>query len=193
MNILFLPLLAGIAGNSYLQFGFGIQELLFRKNPSAKGDVSPALAIFLTGLFSWILFNYIVSPLGLGFMEAFLLIPFSIAISVLTEHMVSRISHTEIASLSTARTAFDGLAYASAFLTLRLSSSLFAAVAVALGSAFGFLVCGIMLRALRSHLDTEPIPRCLRGIPSLLIASGLISLIASFSATAVFAVWGGTQ
>jgi len=192
MSVLFLPLLAGIAGNSYLQFGFGIQELLFRKNTSASGDVAPSLAIFLTGLFSWILFNYIVSPLGLGFMEAFLLIPLSISVSVLTERMILKISHKEIPSLSSSRSAYDGLAYASAFLTLRLSPSLFAAMAVALGSAFGFLVCGLMFRAVRAHLDTEPIPRCLRGIPSLLIASGLIALIASFSAAAVFAVWGRT-
>jgi electron transport complex protein RnfA len=190
MNVLFLPLLAGIAGNSYLQFGFGIQELLFRKNLHASGDAAPSLAIFLTGLFSWILFNYIVAPLGLGFMEAFLLIPLSISISVLTERIILRISRKEITAFSTAHTAYDGLAYASAYLTLRLSADLLAATAVSLGSAFGFLVCGLLLRALRAHLDTEPIPRCLRGIPSLLIASGLIALIASFSAFSVFIVWG---
>ena len=190
MNVLFLSLLAGIAGNSYLQLGFGVQELLFRKNFSATGDAAPSLAIFLTGFFSWILFNYIVSPLGLGFMEAFLLIPFSILISVLTERLVLKISRQDPPSFSTSRTAYDGLAYASAFLTLRLSSGPLDALAVALGSALGFLLCGLILRAVRSHLDTEPIPRCLRGIPSLLIASGLIALIASFSAVAVFAVWG---
>jgi len=192
MNVLFLPVLAGIAGNSYLQLGFGVQELLSRRNRPAGGDIAPSAAIFLSGFFSWILFNYILSPLGLGFLEAFLIIPVVILISVLTERLLFTLSRKEIPVFSTSRTAYDGLAYASAFLTLRLSSGPLDAMAVSLGSSVGFLACGLMLRAVHAHLDTEPIPRCLRGTPSMLIASGLIALISSFSAATVFAVWGKT-
>jgi hypothetical protein len=193
MSRLFLPFFAAFAANSFLHFGFGVRLLTGGPRPGPLPSLPVALSLFLSGFGVWVLFVYALGPLSLGFFEPFLIFPLAAAICMAVERwyrLFSRLPGDEDSSASSARTAYDGLAYIAAFMSLRLASGLFEALLLSLGSVSGYLFCAAILRAVRARADTEPVPRSLRGAPLVLVAAGLLSIISLYLGSITFNAWG---
>ena len=213
MNPIYLFLFAAVAANSFLSFGFGVRQLIAGAStePAASMPeatvpaawrplpvVAPAVSIFVSGSLAWPLFAYALAPLSLGFLENLLLLPVAVSISLSVEKAVAALkaaspgdSAARPEGRSFASTAYDGLAYAAAYLSLRYAEGMPDAVFLSAGAAIGFIACSAALNAIRERSDTEPVPRCLRGIPLLLIASGLLSILAAFLSAVAFNALGG--
>ena len=214
MSPFYLPILTAVAANSFLNLGFGIRQLVLGRRGETPPVLAPAVAVFLSGFLVWPLFASALAPLSLGYLENLLLLPFSVFVSIAVERALRALSALSAkedsdqppgapaplpirpsAALSSqprsyAHTAYDGLAYVSAFLSLRYSSGLADAALLSLGGAIGYILCAVILNAVRERSDTEPVPVCLRGTPLLLIASGLLSMLAFFLASIAFSATG---
>ncbi len=194
MNPVFLPFVGAIAANSYLSFGFGLSRLVSSEPGRPRRALGPALAIMLSCALVWPLFSYALAPSSLGFMEPLLLAPVAVLASIAADAFSRRMPIGDLEARkqpdTSAQSAFDGLAYGASYFVLRYASSYAEALLFAAGAASGYLFCDFVLRAVRERSDTEPVPRCLRGTPLMLIASALLAVIASFFAAASFSVWG---
>ena len=188
----FLPFVTAAAANSFLNLGFGIRVLVSTTKSPRSRSLAPAVAIGLAGIFVWPIFNIVLAPLALGYLEQILLVPISVLISTAADRLLRPSSADGVLPHvdSAASSAYDGLTYAASFLILRLSSGFLDAVLFALGAVAGYLFCELTLRAIRERSDIEPVPRCLRGAPLMLIAAALMAAIASFLAAAAFNALG---
>lgn len=193
MNAVYLPFVTAAAANAFLNFGFGVRILV---SPRGKADYSrslaPAAAIGLSGLIVWPLFNVVLAPLALGYLESILLVPFAVLVSTTAERLVgfaSKDGKSHDCGLS-AVSAYDGLTYAASFFVLRLSAGFLDAFWFSLGAVAGYLVCEVALRAIRERSDIEPVPRFLRGTPLMLIAAALMAVLSSFLAAAAYSALG---
>ncbi|MFA6507143.1 MAG: hypothetical protein WCT14_13675 [Treponemataceae bacterium] len=192
MNPFFLPFVAAVAANSFLTFGFGLRRLVSAEGGGFPRVFAPALAVIIAGFTVWPVFAFFLAPFSLGYLEMMFLVPFSVLISTVSDKIIRSVSlgtQKQTADLS-AFSAYDGLTYAAAFMILRLATSFIDALLFASGAAVGYFLCAITLHAIRERSDTEPVPRCLRGIPLMLIASGIIAILASFLASAGFLALG---
>lgn len=193
MTPFFLPFISAVAANSFLNFGFGVRRIVSAKGNEAPLVFAPVLAVVIAGFTVWPLFALILAPFSLAYLEMIILVPFSVLISSIADTVIrffplGRRSEKPDGSVFSA---YDGLTYAAAFMILRLASSFAEALLLASGAAVGYFVCALVLRSIRERSDTEPVPRCLRGVPLMMIASSLIAIVASFIAYAGFTAFGG--
>jgi electron transport complex protein RnfA len=191
MKYLFLPFIAAFAANSFLSLGFGVRQLVFRSSSSQARVFAPALAFCLAGLAVWPVFAYALATLSLGYLEAVLLAPLSVLLSMAAERLMNLMGGKAAGVDRSSLSAYDGLTYVLSFSILRLCASYTDALLFAFGATVGFLACDVLLQAVLLRSDVEPVPRCLRGMPLMLIAASLIAIIASFLAAAVYASLGG--
>ncbi len=186
-NLLTLAATSAFAANAVLQFGLGLRELVASRKSNTRGPLAPAVAMFASGVLSWPIFAYAIAPLSLGFLEPFLLFPFSSLVSVCVEGLFGRLRTKPVVGPSnSALASYDGLAFGSAYLCLRYAPTAAAAAAVALGAALGFLGCALLLDSIRHRSEIEAVPVRLRGAPLILISAGLLALLSVFVSAVLF-------
>ncbi|MDR0399780.1 MAG: hypothetical protein LBH51_02405 [Treponema sp.] len=182
-----LGICASLAMNLLVQFGLGLGLLADNGEDYPQGFRSLwAGAFFISLFFLWLLFTYVLTPLGVGFYWYLLLYPSSAAalggFEILGPWGEAKFfpspqglrffpplrppGWTEFLSL--------GLLI-SLHLALNPLEALFLAVCFTLGLVFSFVVLQEVFR--RSRF--EAVPPFLRGSPLALISLGLLSLIFS--------------
>jgi len=193
-DLLSLAVVSAFAANAVLQFGLGLRELVSSRKSNTRGPLAPAVAMFASGVLVWPLFAYALSPLTLGFLEPFLLFPICSLVSVGVEQLFIQNRGKTVTSPSNgALSAFDGLAFGSAYLSLRYASTPIEAVAVSLGASLGFLACALLLDSIRRRAEIEAVPLRLRGAPLILISTGLLALLSAFATLALFSALGAPK
>lgn len=192
MDIAYVAFFSAFAMNSLLSLGFGL-GFLTRRSPAGLAEaLVPSLSSFIAGIVVYPLFTFVLSPFSLGYLENFLLLPIVALTCVLVDFGVgSVIGGGRRIGDQAALSGFDGIVYASSYMVLRLSSGYGEAAAFSAGAALGFLVCAAVLAAVRERSEAEAIPRCLRGTPLLILASGLFALCTVFIASAAYTAFGG--
>lgn len=136
----------------------------------------------------WVVWNYILSPLGVGeflYIPAFILV---IASLVQFEEMVIRKTSPTLYKalgiylpLITTNCAVLAAATESVkpgFLKLNVAYhfSFLEAVVYSLGVSLGFTMVIIMFAAIRERIDVAPVPKALKGYPIAFITAALMSL-----------------
>ena len=190
--LIILAVTASVAANSVVQLALGVDLVVSAASRGRRRLLVPAAAMLFSGLLCWPLFAYVLSPLALGFLEPLLLFPLASLVSVVTERVMAG-RHSGPAAKSegaSAYAAFGGLAYGSAWLSFRLSSSMLDVLVVSVSCAAGFIVSGVLLDGIRHRSLIEGVPRTLRGMPLVLISAGLLALLSSFVASAAFTALG---
>ncbi|MDR1949541.1 MAG: hypothetical protein LBQ38_09120 [Spirochaetaceae bacterium] len=175
-----LVVFSGLSLNPLLQFGLGIRNFETEGQKPVRYALFQWIVLFVTVLLLWLFFTYILSPLSLGFLEYLLIFPLTVAAGQGFEMAARRVipppaDQPKMPVIS----AYDGLAIAALFLTLRLASSFAGAVVLSLGFSLGSFLSARILNAIYKRSSTEKIPPVLRGMPLLLISMGLLSLICS--------------
>jgi electron transport complex protein RnfA len=215
-----LAVFSGLSLNLLLQFGLGIREIINiagQESNSAEhkqdwaGIASPGwIVLFITPFVLWLFFTYLLIPPAFGFLESFLLIPATLAVSAVSELVFAWFFPGGKISLDpsahpprppfTFREFFanagfqkalfsdsscNGLALTSLFLTLRLALTVAEALALTLGFSLGVLLSAMILREISRRSSLEAVPEPFRGVPLSLISMGLLSLI-FFSLSTIF-------
>jgi electron transport complex protein RnfA len=204
-----LGICASLAMNLLVQFGLGLGILMEDKTGDRIGDKTEdkakdrleqirdsyglqSLLFFISLLFLWLLFTYILSPLGPDFYWYLLIYPLSAA---LIRGLEALGSGERVKSFFTRRLggSFRVLLprYWTEFLVLGLLISLHLALSppealiLALCFSLGLGFSLAVLREISRRSRFEAVPPFLRGSPLALISLGLLSLIFS-SASIMF-------
>jgi electron transport complex protein RnfA len=186
INLAILGICASLAMNLLVQFGQGLGILADDGAGYEQPSFCARALIFCISLFFlWLLFTYILAPLGLGFYWYLLLYPLSAAlirgVGGLSRggpvFFLSRLP-PQPCPLLRAEFLVPGLLI-SLHLALNPLEALFLAFCFSLGLAFSLAV----LREIGRRSRFEAVPPFLRGSPLALISLGLLSLI--FSAASI--------
>ena len=187
-----LAVFSGLSLNLLLQFALGTASVAgdsFHKKKAGRELPLVQLGfLFISALFLWVFFNYIVPAYWRGFSEFFLFFPLSALVCMGLELLEERIlpqvfpqifpnPGTKINKVFSAFTAYDGLVPASLMITTFVAGNFADAFILTLFFALGNLTAMLILDEIRRKSALEWMPRYLRGSPLILISMGLLSLI----------------
>lgn len=149
------------------------------KLDSAFGmGMAVAFVMTLATLVTWLVQNYLLLPLGLGYLQT---IAFILVIAVLVqmlEIVMKKASPALYASLGvflpliTTNCAVLGVAIIVAQKALPLLQS----VVYAIATALGFMMALIIMAAIRQQLELCDVPGPMKGVPIALIVAGILAM-----------------
>jgi electron transport complex protein RnfA len=192
-----LGVFAALACNLILHFGLGIRALAVEKKDN---KIDPAFCaarlleggvIFLSVLILWLVFTYLLGPLGLGFFRFILIFPLSAPVCAGIEILLKRFVPLKWGQpVFRAISAYEGLIPAALFLALHTATSALEAAALAFFFSLGVLFPAFVLEEIRRRAGFEAVPRFLRGSPLSLLALGIMSLVFTSVAALFFNALG---
>ncbi|MDR1863194.1 MAG: hypothetical protein LBQ67_04650 [Treponema sp.] len=192
MILAFLAVFSGLSLNLLLHFAIGAAGAAGDR-PGRGKVLLPAIQmgiLFLSVLFLWALFNYLLPSLLGASLEYFLFFPLSALACLGLEKGVFRLFPKAAGRDKpfSASTAYDGLASLALFITYKLALGFAEALVLSFFFALGNLAALLILEEIRRRSLLEWTPRSLRGSPLILISMGLLSLIFSVAAGICFTV-----
>ncbi len=132
----------------------------------------------ISTLVTYLLFTYLLVPLGIAFARTITFILVIAALVQLVEIILKKISPSLYQALGiflpliTTNCAVLGVAV----LTVQKDLNLLESVFFATGNALGFGLALILFSAIREQLELLKIPRAMRGVPIAFIVAGLLAL-----------------
>ena len=193
-----LAVFSGLSLNLLLQFGLGTVAAAGDSLPKAETRRHLPLfqfaVLFISVIFLWMFFTYVIPPYWRGFAEYFLFFPLSALVCMGLELLRERILPRMFSGLENARkvysayTAYDGLVPIALLITFVLAENFTGAVVLALFFVLGNLTAMLVLNEIRRRATLEWVPRYLRGSPLILISMGLLSLISVSAAGICFKI-----
>jgi electron transport complex protein RnfA len=182
VNTLFLIILGSVLINNYVMVQFlGICPFLgvSRKLPTAVGmGLAVTFVMGVASLVTWLLQTYVLVPFGLEYLQT---IVFILVIAVLVQ-LVEMIILKNSPSLYNALGVYLPLittncaVLGAAILNIDRGYNLIEAVVNGVGSALGFMLALVLFAGVRERLEESDIPEAFKGLPSTLIAAGLMSI-----------------
>ena len=191
-SMIFLFVCAGLSFNLILYFGLGLQSITLSEEKSSALSLPffQAGVLFASVLILWLILTFLLPFLAFGFIEYFLLFPFSVLVCVGVEYLSVQVIPSLIPDKKhfSADTGYNGLVFASLFLTLQLAEDIFSALVLSLSFALGTLLTMFLLHYIHKRSILEAVPANIRGRPLMLITLGLLSLIFSSLTTIFFKI-----
>lgn len=151
------------------------------KNTKTAAGMGAAVIFVITiaSIFTWIIFNYILVPLGLNYLQTIVFIMVIAALVQLVEMILKKTSPALYNSLGvflpliTTNCAVLGVALSNVQNGFGLPKS----VAYSFCSALGFTIAIVLMAGIREKTENcESIPKAFRGTPCVLLISGLMAI-----------------
>jgi electron transport complex protein RnfA len=151
------------------------------KNTKTAAGMGAAVIFVITiaSIFTWIIFNYILVPLGLNYLQTIVFIMVIAALVQLVEMILKKTSPTLYKSLGvflpliTTNCAVLGVALSN----IQNGFGLPRSVAYGFCSALGFTIAIVLMAGIREKTENcESIPKVFRGTPCVLLISGLMAI-----------------
>ena len=151
------------------------------KNTKTAAGMGAAVIFVITiaSIFTWIIFNYILVPLGLNYLQTIVFIIVIAAFVQLVEMILKKTSPTLYKSLGvflpliTTNCAVLGVALSN----IQNGFGLPRSVAYGFCSALGFTIAIVLMAGIREKTENcESIPKVFRGTPCVLLISGLMAI-----------------
>ena len=151
---------------------------------SNKVDTATGMGIavvFVMGLASaicWVIYTYILVPLGLGFLNT---LAFILVIAALVQ-FVEMFLKKSVPSLYSALGIYLPLITTNcavlgvATLNVKEGYNLLFSVLNGTFSALGFLLAIVLMAGVRERLESSKIPNCMKGFPISLVTAGLMAM-----------------
>ncbi|MBQ2723955.1 MAG: electron transport complex subunit RsxA [Clostridia bacterium] len=183
MNILPIILAAVLSNNFVLIQFLGICPFLgvSQKVDSALGmGIAVTFVMVLTCLVTYPIYNYVLVPLGLAYLEIIVFIFVIASLVQILEMVLKKFIPALYSSMGiylpliTTNCAILGVA--ELVLTETLVTGLFEAVLYGLFAGVGFTLAIVLLAGLREKLDKLPLAKCLKGFPATMIASCFMAM-----------------
>lgn len=172
---------AMIINNVILSRFYGICPFLgvSKKSSSALGmGVAVVAVIFVASLVCWPIYNFILVPAGIPFMDTITYILVIASLVQLIEMIIKKYSPSLYKSLGvylpliTTNCAVLGVAQGNTDQALSFGDSM----ANALGTGLGFAVVIFIFSTIRYRLDSSNTPKAFKGIPIALITAALMAM-----------------
>lgn len=159
------------------------------KLDTSKGmGVAVVFVIFMASIMTWLVYNYILTPLNLQYLYTLTFILVIAALVQFVEIVLKKMQPGLYKSLGiflpliTTNCAVLGVAV----INMNENYTLIESIVNALGSSIGFLVAITLMAGIRERIEMNPgMPKCLRGLPIALVVAGLMS-IAFMGFTGIF-------
>lgn len=132
----------------------------------------------LATLVTYLIQNYVLIPLGIGFLQTIIYILVIAALVQMVEIILKKVSPALYQALGvflpliTTNCAILGVA----ILVIQKELNLLQSVVFAIANACGFALALVIFSGIREHLDLVEIPEGMKGVPIALIVAGLLSL-----------------
>ena len=151
------------------------------KNTKTAAGMGAAVIFVITisSIFTWLIFNYILVPLGLNYLQTIVFIMVIAALVQLIEMILKKTSPALYKSLGvflpliTTNCAVLGVALSNIQNGFGLPKS----VAYGFCTALGFTIAIVLMAGIREKTENcESIPKVFRGTPCVLLISGLMAI-----------------
>ncbi|MBO4320721.1 MAG: RnfABCDGE type electron transport complex subunit A [Treponema sp.] len=140
--------------------------------------IATSFVILLATAVTWPLYQFVMIPLGLEFLQTLIFILVIASLVQLVEFYLKKSapglysSMGIYLSLITTNCAVLGVTINCISKGYNYGES----IVYALGSAMGFLLSMVVMSSVRSRLQTADVPKAFKGTPMLYVAAGLLSL-----------------
>ncbi|MCR4939563.1 MAG: RnfABCDGE type electron transport complex subunit A [Treponemataceae bacterium] len=145
---------------------------------AAGMGVATSFVMVLATAVTWPLYNYLLKPLELEFLETLVFILVIAALVQLVEFYLKKSAPALYSSMGV-YLALITTNCAILAVTLNCISNgynFLESIVYALGTACGFLMSMVLMSGIRSRLKSAPVPNFVKGTPILFISAGLLSL-----------------
>ncbi len=150
-----------------------------KKLDTAVGMSGAVLFVMtLATLVTFLIRHYVLTPLGLEFLQTVSFILVIAALVQMVEIILKKVSPSLFQALGiflpliTTNCAVLGVA----ILTIQKDFTMMEGVVFAIANAIGFGLALVIFAGLREHLDLMEVPKGMRGIPVSLIVAGILAL-----------------
>ncbi len=181
-DLILLAFTVFLVENVILYNVYGICPFLgvSRKTSSAVGmGLAVTIVIFLSTIITWLLYNYVLIPLDIIYLQILVFILVIASLVQILEMVIKKISPVLYKALGiylpliTTNCAVLGCASAA------ISYSFIEMMVFALFSGLGFLFVIWIFSGLREKIELSPVPTGFKGFPIALIAAAAMALIFS--------------
>lgn len=181
MELLIIFISAALINNFVLSYFLGICPFIGVSGKTSSA-ISMGMAVTfvmsLTAIVSWLLFNLVLVPYKLEFLQipSFILVIASLVQFV--EMFIKKVSQPLYRALGiflpliTTNCAILGLALLASMRTYSFLES----IVFAIGAGAGFTLALIIMAGIREELDLADVPKPFRGAPITLIVAGILAL-----------------
>lgn len=181
MELLIIFISAALVNNFVLSYFLGICPFIGVSNKSSSA-VSMGLAttfvMVLTAIVSWLLYNLVLAPYKLEFLQipSFILVIASLVQFV--EMVIKKVSQPLYRALGiflpliTTNCAILGLALLASMKEYDFIQS----VVFGIGAGAGFTLALVIMAGIREELDLADVPKSFQGAPITLIVAGILAL-----------------
>ncbi len=127
---------------------------------------------------TWPLYNFVLKPLGLEFLQILAFILIIASLVQLVEFYLKKTAPALYASMGIylALITTNCAILAVTFDNISKGYSFIEAIVYAVGAALGFLVSLLLLAGIRNRIKTSPVPAFLKGTPILFVSAALLSV-----------------
>lgn len=181
MELLIIFISAALVNNFVLSYFLGICPFIGVSNKSSSAismGMATTFVMVLTAVVSWLLYNLILLPFKLEFLQIPSFILVIAALVQFVEMFIKKISQPLYRALGiflpliTTNCAILGLALLASMREYNfLESVIFGA-----GAGAGFTLALIIMAGIREELDLADVPKPLQGAPITLIVAGILAL-----------------
>jgi Na+-translocating ferredoxin:NAD+ oxidoreductase subunit A len=181
MELFIIFVSAAIVNNFVLSLFLGICPFVGVSNKISSAysmGLAVTFVMTLTAMVSWLLYNLILVPYGLEFLQipSFILVIASLVQFV--EMVIKKVSQPLYRALGiflpliTTNCAILGLAL---LLTMR-EYSFMESIVFGLGAGTGFIIALVIMAGIREELELADVPKSFRGAPITMIVAGILAL-----------------
>ena len=180
-NLLLIVISGALINNVVLSQFLGICSFLgVSKQMKASASLGGAVIFVITvaSAVAWLLYTYVLAPLGLDFMKTIVFILVIAALVQIVEMFLKKKSPGVYKALGiflpliTTNCAVLGVALTN----VQNGYGFLESVLAGFGTALGFTLAIVLLAGIRSRINEEDLPAPLRGAPIVLIAAALMSI-----------------
>ena len=181
-NILLLMFTALIADNIVFSRGIGSDSADVASESSAsaiKHGVILTVVMTVSALTAALLREFVIEPYSLGYMKCL----FYVIILVLFSGVVTYSAGNIFAAIGKDRNAYGGsiitnfAALGVLFVLDSMGADRVTSVFYALFSGVGFTLASLIFAGIKERLAFSNVPKCMRGLPIMLVSAGIIALI----------------
>lgn len=181
MELFIIFISAAVVNNFVLAYFLGICPFIGVSNKISSAvsmGMATTFVMVITSIVSWLLYNFILVPYGLTFLQipSFILVIASLVQFV--EMVIKKVSQPLYRALGiflpliTTNCAIMGLAL---FISMREYSFL-EGIVFGVGAGAGFTLALTIMAGIREELELADVPKGFRGAPITLIVAGLLAL-----------------
>ena len=150
------------------------------KNLSASAGMGVAVTAVMTmsSILAWIVYNFILAPLGLTFLTTIVFVILTASFVQLLELIIKKEAPTlyNMWGIYLLLIATNCIVLAVPLLNVENSYSLLKSIVFAIGSGLGFALAIVLMASLREKLAYANVPKPLEGIGIAFLLAGMLSL-----------------